>query len=398
MGIAPPMTPKIGSVSNHQSRLRRQRVQLPPPRSAPVRRKSEVSSNQMLTDIFARRYAAVPMWEKFCEEDRRLLVQSFRIIREQLFPLNSDGRESAVGETSWKVVHDKLSMELGLESLSTTTIWYNQTYLGKTSQFPYVYKIADVCKNFVCADFPLGGNADRFMKERLSFVELAFREREIAVADENAKFPRELALAELRDKTTTSGRPVLPGKRADSVRHMNDVMNANFFTSVLELNERFVQAQCKLHYHNGFIQRTTDARIEQQIDKGFWPLLADPMWKNVDTDIKDAIDRRDTDDRDPAFYAARALESTIKIISDKRGWTHGGEKGAHNYIDNLASKANHFIDDWEATILKSFFTHVRNPFGHGPGSKEMPSFNDQQTSCAIEMAMSWIKSLVQRLQ
>jgi hypothetical protein len=66
--------------------------------------------------------------------------------------------------------------------------------------------------------------------------------------------------------------------------------------------------------------------------------VSDSPWENVDVDMKEAIDRRDNGDRDPAFYAARALESTIKIISDTKGWIHGGEKGAHNYIDNLASK------------------------------------------------------------
>jgi hypothetical protein len=44
-------------------------------------------------------------------------------------------------------------------------------------------------------------------------------------------------------------------------------------------------------------------------------------------------------------------ESTIKIISDEKGWTHGGEKGAHNYIDNLGSKkAGPFIESWETQL------------------------------------------------
>ena len=64
---------------------------------------------------------------------------------------------------------------------------------------------------------------------------------------------------------------------------------------------------------------------------------------NVDHDMKEALDLRGSDGRDPAFYAARALESTIKIISDQKNWTHGKENGAHNYIDNLATKTNAFI-------------------------------------------------------
>ena len=138
--------------------------------------------------------------------------------------------------------------------------------------------------------------------------------------------------------------------------------------------------------------------VEEQIENAFWGIVANPMWKNVDTDMKEAIDRRDANDRDPAFYAARALESAIKIISDQKGWTHRGEKGAHSYIDNLVSKKNgSFIDIWEQEALKKFFTEIRNPFGHGPGSAEMPQLTMEQTNFAIETCMSWIKSLVQRM-
>jgi hypothetical protein len=124
---------------------------------------------------------------------------------------------------------------------------------------------------------------------------------------------------------------------------MNATMNVVFQSAVDELNTRFLQARCDLNYHNGFIQRSTDALSEQHIEKPFWGLLADRQWKNVDLDMKEALDQRDSGARDAAFYAARALESTIKIISDMRGLTHGGEKGAHNFIDNLASQKAGFI-------------------------------------------------------
>lgn len=118
--------------------------------------------------------------------------------------------------------------------------------------------------------------------------------------------------------------------------------------------------------------------------------------ENVDLDMKEALDQRDSGARDPAFYAARALESTIKIISNQRGLTHGGEKGAHNYIDNLASKNAAYIEPWEGETLKHFFTKVRNPMGHGPGSGAMTALNEHQTMWAIEFCMTWIKSLIQR--
>lgn len=127
------------------------------------------------------------------------------------------------------------------------------------------------------------------------------------------------------------------------------------------------------------------------------PLVSDVKWKNVDTDMKEAIDRRDNHGRDSTLYAAKALESTIKIISDEKGWTHGKEKGVANYLDNLRSEKNSFINDWEKSSLTDLFGIVRNPFGHGPGTKPMPSLTPQQTNWAIEFCMIWIKSLIRRL-
>ena len=178
---------------------------------------------------------------------------------------------------------------------------------------------------------------------------------------------------------------------------MNAEMNSKFQDSVNELNTRFRQAGCDLNYHNGFIQIGDDALTLREIETPFWELVVDPKWENVDTDMKEALDLRDSGARNPASHAANALESTLKIISDEKGVTTGKEKGAHNYIDNLASKRSKFLADWESDALKGFFTKVRNPLGHGPGKDEMPSLTQQQTDWAIETCMVWIKSIIRRL-
>ena len=178
---------------------------------------------------------------------------------------------------------------------------------------------------------------------------------------------------------------------------MNERLNAQFRNSVNEFNTRLRNAGCDLNYHNGFIQLSSDSLVLEQVETPFWALVADQKWKNVDTDMKEALDRRDTDARDPAFYAARALESVLKIVSDEKKWTHGKEKGAHSYIDNLAAKCSAFIADWEADALKSFFSKVRNPLGHGPGMGIMPKLSRQQTDWAIEISMVWMKNLIRRL-
>lgn len=86
------------------------------------------------------------------------------------------------------------------------------------------------------------------------------------------------------------------------------------------------------------------------------------------------MDRRDTGGRDGALYTAKALESTIKILSSDIGVTIGNERGAHNYIDNLAStRAGNFIADWESKQLKGFFTNVRNPLGMTRATSRCPA-------------------------
>lgn len=141
-----------------------------------------------------------------------------------------------------------------------------------------------------------------------------------------------------------------------------------------------------------------DEVIERTIAKPFWVLVADPMWKNVDIDMKEALDRRDSNDKDPALFAAKALESAIKIVSDTKGWTRGTESGAASYVDNLVSRTNgHFLTTWEGEMLRDYFRKVRNTLGHGPGSEPMPALSNPQTDWAIETAMSWVRTLVRRM-
>jgi hypothetical protein len=352
----------------------------------------------MLTDVFAERYSSRVLWEAYTETESKLLVQCFRIVPEQLIPYWVDGKESVTGKAKWTSLHDRLSMELGLAELGPRYYSYQTTWMGKPYTQSGFWTYDQVCKNFVCAKFTGAVSPDRFMKERISFIELAFRLREEELIALNLELSKKIEAAKLQDHLGQAGGMRIPGSRVDGIRAFNDSLNASFKASVDELNERFKRAGTQLNYHNGFIQVATDPLVEEQIERTFWKVVAEPLWKNVDIDMKEALDRRDANDRDPAFYAARALESAIKIISDQKGWTHGGEKGAHNYIDNLSSKKNGaFIQDWERDALKSFFTVIRNPFGHGAGSAEMPQLTLEQTNWAIETCMSWIKSLVQRM-
>lgn len=351
----------------------------------------------MLTDIFANRYSGMVLWETFEEKDGRFLVQAFRIISEQFYPYYRNGNEDSSSKSKWKILNQKLSLELGLENLSNLGFSYNTTWQGKVTTSTSIYPLIDVCKNFVFTKYDGSISADRFMKERISFIELAFREKENEIQSLIEGFNRGFVSRNfehnIRAIVENPSAKQLEGKDAFATR-----MKEPFLDAVTELNTRFRQTNYNLHYHNGFIQRSTDQLTEEQIEAPFWSLVAEPKWVNVDHDIKEAIDLRDNGGRDPALYAAKALESTIKIISDDKGWTHGGEKGAINYIENLRSKKNgEFINAWEQESLAKFFSTVRNPLGHGAGSNKMPELSAHQTDWAIEFCMIWIKHLIRKL-
>jgi AbiJ N-terminal domain 4 len=339
----------------------------------------------MLTDVFFRRYANRPMFASVGQRESALFVQAYRIVNEQIWKYY--GYDKKVDESVkaiWTSIHDLLSMEIGVKELSPK-------YYSGWNEMNFVVE------QWLNLKFTDGLDPDMFVKRRLSFVELAFRTREEQVAQANAEFPRRLVEAEMQDKMPP--RPMsLPGKRSDAVRAINGGMNKTFAANVRELNERFSQAGMPLHCHNGFIQITQDEQLQKQVQQPFWLLVNDAQWRNVSIDMAEALDRRDTAGRDPSFYAAKALESAIKIICHVKKWTTGNEKGVSDFLNHLESKVNGaFIAGWERQSMQRFYSDVRNDLGHGPGSKDMPNFTAQQIDQTIEFCMSWIKSLIKRL-
>ena len=349
----------------------------------------------MLTDIFADRYSNTKIWDEFGEAQRRLIVQIFRLLSEQICPYWLNGKESESGKMFWTDIHSRLSMELGLKSLSALAYAYSTTWGGKPQTATGTWTLNKVCENWMLKEFDGSVSADSFIKERISLVEIAFRKREEEIVTDNAKLPERI-LAARRPRPRQSGIRI-PGDPVKGVTARNASINKAFQGAVHELNTRFEQAGCALHYHNGFIQLTTDELTLRQVEEPFWRLVADIKWKNVDFEMKESLDLRDSNKGDPAFHAARALESTLKIVSNKIGLTDGREKGAHNYIEKLASKQTGFLADWESEALKGFFTNIRNPFGHGAGNALRLELTQQQTDWAIETCMIWIKSIIRRL-
>ena len=353
-----------------------------------------------LTDIFARRYKDTVLWERFGENERRLLVQAFRIVSEQLFYHIEHGL--------WDQFNGTLSMELGVNNLSALS----PTDPLKMSQEARIraatFRSAAACEHFVCAPYDGSTSPDRFVKERLSFIEIAFRKKEGQVAAENANLDQKILDAVLAASRVTTAGPAARVRRLAAARRQaremeiraaNEKLNQTLESACQELNARFRQAEANLDYHNGFIQLSSDSTTQEQIEQPFWDLLQGPIWRAVDDDMKWALDARDNLRPDAQLHAAKSLESTIKIISDTQGWTQGNETGPGKYLDNLRAKKNgEFIHQWEHDMMRLFFANVRAPSAHGPGATRTPEPTAAQTDWAIEFCMIWIKTLIRRTQ
>ncbi len=164
------------------------------------------------------------------------------------------------------------------------------------------------------------------------------------------------------------------------------------------IEEQLRARRIRLTLREGRFEPSDGPMVEREVHDPFWDLLAGSKWDNVRIDMQTALSLRDSGGPNPALFAARALESAVKIISADKGWLTGKERGAANVIDTLVSARNgRFIDPWEAEMLKRFFADVRNPDAHGAGSTPQPQLTHVQASWAIEFCMISIKSLLRRL-
>lgn len=354
----------------------------------------------MLTDVFFRRYEESELFIAFAEAERRFIGQAAQLLVDEVHPRN-EGRYKKEGEDPATMglfyAHSALSRELGVTRLTPKTFQYHFNLPnGNRMERTVPITVAMQTMNYLTAKFLDSYSPDLYIKQRISFIELALQAKASQLRTSRASFCKIAGgnqnAVELL--CTAPDRDVrgLEARRIIAAEHI-------FAEQILELNERFRQAGIPLSYHNDLIQISADQLTEQQIEKPFWQLVADAKWENVDTLIKEAIDRRDSGQRDTVSPAMQALESVIKIISDDKGWTTGNERGAANYIDNLVPVRNgvRFIEVWEKDALVRLFGDLRNLFGHGPGSAQLPTLTPERADWVIDSIMAWVKSLIRRL-
>jgi AbiJ N-terminal domain 4 len=315
----------------------------------------------MITDIFAKRYEEL----KFNQDSAENIISPTVVQASYIF-FDDVQPKLKFTDKFFRRVNLLLSRELGLQSLDQ----FGELGVDHTEE--------KTCHLFLSQPFqPFGiwhKDPDYFCKTRLSMLELLFREAEALVRKNYLPTPL--------PQTVTNARKV----------------HAAMTNAITELKDRLRANGTGLDYTNGLLHRASDQLTTQRIAEPFWEIVKEPKWATVDLEMKEALDHLDHGQRDAAAHAAMALESTIKIICDEKGWTTGNEKGAANYIDHLVSAKNgRFIEVWEKDALNALFGELRNPHSHGAGSKPPPRLLDAQQTWAIESCMTWIKSLVRRL-
>jgi hypothetical protein len=355
----------------------------------------------MITDIFFRRYEQVPLWTSFRESERRFLGQAAQLITDELFARNEKSYKNRDNDPACKgleLCFKIVERELGVTEL-TPRRWVREVNFGGNNRREAIaYMVERRVLNYLTKQPEENHPANLFMKRRMSFVEVAFQVRRRQLADRKASLIASL------------GEPDTPGDQLYEAMGDDHVWastkkalvadEAAFAEQITELNVRLRQAQMPLSYHNDLIQLSDDALFETEVERPFWDLVAAPKWSVVDAQMKEALDERDRGERNAVSNALNALESTIKTISDDKGWTRGTERGAAHYIDNLVPEREgaRFIAVWEKDMLVALFREMRNQFGHGPAAGQpLPALRAEQSGWAIDACMAWIKSLVRRL-
>ena len=100
-----------------------------------------------------------------------------------------------------------------------------------------------MCEKFVKSEFPLDhSDADRFIKERISFVELAMRRRYEEIETININLSKAILNAKIRDSKVRRGISI-SGFAVDGVKALNKTQNDIYSSHVNEINERFRRAK-----------------------------------------------------------------------------------------------------------------------------------------------------------
>jgi hypothetical protein len=171
--------------------------------------------------------------------------------------------------------------------------------------------------------------------------------------------------------------------------------------AVAELNERFRRAGFGYRYENGRIFRIDNELTHREIIRPALQLLADPRFEGADEEFRAAHDHYKAGEyKDCAVDALNALESTMKVICDLKGWSYPQGARSSDFLKVLRREglfpefADQSFDQLLAT-LKSGLPTLRNETG-GHGQAAAPvNVPEYVASYAFNLAAAKIRFLIE---
>jgi hypothetical protein len=294
-----------------------------------------------LPDIFSRRKrqaAATGTADVYSYDDlpNKLRVQITQIIDDVLQP-TKHGR----GETVYRHIVEELRKELGRYQLNN--IPYNQDPREEAFNWFLAAPELDYC---------------------LDLVEIAFRIIDVWVRENSYRF--------------------------------SEYWRSDPDDAIAELNARFLEAGIGYQFEAGQVIRVDSQLIHAEVVKPTIALLRAPEYAAVEQEFMEAHRLYREGDYEKALTeCCKAFESTLKVITTKRGWTvapPGTSKPLLDAVFNNGLVPEYTQGEFKSlrAVLESGIPTVRNKAsGHGAGtaprvvSQELAAFQIHQTAAAI---------------
>ena len=159
------------------------------------------------------------------------------------------------------------------------------------------------------------------------------------------------------------------------------------------LNIRLAESNILLRYYNGRLEPSDDSFVAEHVEKPFWELVSGSRWKKASDNMKSALDQREKSASGAVLSAGKALESTLREISENSKWM------MVKCIENIEKRG--IISSYESEQIRIFVDNVRNENSHEEESSskgEIRNWTPEDISYIIDYSMITIKNLVQRVK
>lgn len=176
--------------------------------------------------------------------------------------------------------------------------------------------------------------AETFLKERMSFIEVFFRVIESYFGDDLSRF-------------------------SSSINQDNLKAVENWIS---EINGRLWKGNIPFQYRDGFLLPSNDKLISRKVEEPFWDIIADSKWNQTMQHMLEAVDQQVSNPSTAANEAQLALESVLNEFFGK------GRGTIHAKTSNLLKRK--IISAHEQFMIDEFFSKVRNQSSHAKNASE----------------------------